>query len=96
MKELLAIRELLDDGDTKECEEALRSYSIANEAELMKAINSLQLKIDKNKQKILAAATSQEENIFNEDPKPKLKSSLQQPKDQPDLEEWINSVRKKR
>ena len=56
-------------------------------------INNLQVKIERTRQKIVAA-NSQEENIVMEE-KPKIKTSLQ-PKDQQDFDEWISSVRKKR
>lgn len=72
----------------------MKTYSLANEADLIKMINNLQAKVERTRQKIVAA-NSQEENIAMEEQKPKIKSSLQ-PKDQQDFDEWIASVRKKR
>lgn len=90
----MAIQELFDDGDVEEFYEALKSYSIANEAELIKAIGNLQVKIERTKQKIVAA-NSQEENTVHEEQKPKIKASLQ-PADQQDFDEWISGIRKRR
>lgn len=95
MNQLLAIQDLLEEGETDEFDQALKTYSLANEADLIKMINNLQAKVERTRQKIVAA-NSQEENIVNmEDQKPKIKSSLQ-PKDQQDFEEWIAGVRKRR
>lgn len=93
MNQLLAVQDLLEEGEMEEFEEALKSYSLSNEAELMKMINNLQAKVERTRQKIVAA-NSQEENMVIEE-KPKIKTSLQ-PKDQQDFDEWINGVRKKR
>ncbi|OXU27942.1 hypothetical protein TSAR_010339 [Trichomalopsis sarcophagae] len=94
LNQLLAVQDLLEEGDTEEFEQALESYSLANEAELTKMINNLQAKVERTRQKIVAA-NSQEENIVIEEPKPKIKTSLQ-PKDQQDFDEWITGVRRKR
>ena len=72
----------------------MQSYSLTNEAELIKMINNLQAKVERTRQKIVAA-NSQEENIVMEEQKSKMKSILQ-PKDQQDFDEWIAGVRKKR
>lgn len=93
LNQLLAVQDLLEEGETDEFEEALKSYSLSNEAELMKMINNLQAKVERTRQKIVAA-NSQEENMVIEE-KPKIKTSLQ-PKDQQDFDEWITGVRKKR
>ncbi|KAF7380485.1 hypothetical protein HZH68_016350 [Vespula germanica] len=94
LNQLLAIQDLLEEGETDEFDQALKTYSLANEADLIKMINNLQAKVERTRQKIVAA-NSQEENIVMEDQKPKIKSSLQ-PKDQQDFEEWIAGVRKRR
>ncbi|XP_015599321.1 actin-related protein 5 [Cephus cinctus] len=94
LNQLLAVQDLLEEGETEEFYQALKTYSLANEADLIKMINNLQAKIERTRQKIVAA-NSQEENIVIEDQKPKIKSSLQ-PKDQQDFDEWIAGVRKKR
>ncbi|XP_011299255.1 actin-related protein 5 [Fopius arisanus] len=93
LNQFLSIQDFLEEGDTEEFERALKSYNLANEAELIKMINNLQAKIEKTKQKIVAA-NSQEENVIIEE-KPKIKTSLQ-PKDSQDFDEWIAGVRKKR
>ncbi|XP_054007348.1 actin-related protein 5 isoform X1 [Hylaeus anthracinus] len=94
LNQLLAVQDLLEEGETDEFDQALKSYSLANEADLIKMINNLQAKVERTRQKIVAA-NSQEENIVMEEQKPKIKSSLQ-PKDQQDFDEWIAGVRKKR
>lgn len=93
LNQLLAVQDLLDEGETEEFQDALKSYSLANETELIKMMSNLQAKIEKTKQKIVAAS-SQEENIVIEEPKPKIKSNLQ-PEGQ-DFGEWITSVKKRR
>lgn len=94
LNQLMAVQDLLEEGETEEFDQALKSYSLANEADLMKMINNLQAKVERTRQKIVAA-NSQEDNIVIEEQKPKIKASLQ-PKDQQDMDEWIASVRKKR
>lgn len=89
----MAVQDLLEEGEIDEFDQALKTYSLANEADLIKMINNLQAKVERTRQKIVAA-NSQEENIVMEE-KPKIKSSLQ-PKDQQDFDEWIAGVRKKR
>jgi len=93
LNQLLAVQDLLEEGEMDEFDQALKSYSLANEADLIKMINNLQAKVERTRQKIVAA-NSQEENIVMEE-KPKLKTSLQ-PKDHQDFDEWIAGVRKKR
>ncbi|XP_011506105.1 PREDICTED: actin-related protein 5 isoform X2 [Ceratosolen solmsi marchali] len=94
LNQLLAIQELLEEGETEEFEEALQSYSLTNETELIKMINNLQAKVERTRQKIVAA-NSQEENIVMEEQKSKIKSNMQ-PKDQQDFDEWIAGVKRKR
>ncbi|KAH0953006.1 hypothetical protein HN011_012536 [Eciton burchellii] len=94
LNQLLAVQDLLEEGEIDEFDQALKSYSLANEADLIKMINNLQAKVERTRQKIVAA-NSQEENIVMEEQKPKIKSSLQ-PKDQQDFDEWIAGVKKKR
>ncbi|XP_068991223.1 actin-related protein 5 isoform X1 [Neodiprion pinetum] len=94
LNQLMAVQDLLEEGETDEFEEALKSYCLSNEADLIKMINNLQAKVERTRQKIVAA-NSHEENIVIEEPKPKIKSILQ-PKDQQDFDEWITGVRKKR
>lgn len=95
LNQLLSIQDLLEEGETEEFKEALQSYSLANEADLIKMINTLQTKVERTRQKIVAA-NSQEENIVLEEQKPKVKTNLLQPKDQQDFDEWIAGVKKKR
>lgn len=94
LNQLMAVQDLLEEGETEEFEQALKSFSLANEADLIKMINNLQAKVERTRQKIVAA-NSQEDNIVIEEQKPKIKASLQ-PKDQQDTDEWIASVRKRR
>ncbi|KOC60709.1 Actin-related protein 5 [Habropoda laboriosa] len=94
LNQLLAVQDLLEEGEADEFDQALKTYSLTNEADLIKMINNLQAKVERTRQKIVAA-NSQEENITVEEQKPKIKSSLQ-PKDQQDFDEWIAGVRKKR
>ncbi|XP_014206962.1 actin-related protein 5 [Copidosoma floridanum] len=95
LNQLLAVQELLEEGSTEEFKKALQSHSLATRADLLKAINNLQAKIERTKQKIVAA-NAQEENIAADEPKPKVLKSSLQPKDQQDFNEWIADIRKKR
>lgn len=95
MNQFLSVQDLHEEGEQEEFEEALKSYNLANEAELLKMISNLQAKVERTRQKIVAA-NSQEENLVIEDHKPKIKSTSMQPKDQPDFDEWIASVKKRR
>ncbi|XP_014235354.1 actin-related protein 5 [Trichogramma pretiosum] len=94
LNQLLAIQDLLEEGELEEFEEALKAHSLATEADLVKGINHLQAKIERTKQKIVAANT-QEDNLNSEEQKPKIKANLQ-PTDQQDFEEWISGIRKRR
>ncbi|XP_034949594.1 actin-related protein 5 [Chelonus insularis] len=94
LNQLLAVRDLIDEGEPEEFQRALKSFSLSNETELTKMINNLQTKVEKTRQKIVAA-NSQEDNVGIEETKSKIKTTLQ-PKDQADFDEWIAGIRKKR
>ncbi|KAK0180138.1 hypothetical protein PV327_005810 [Microctonus hyperodae] len=94
LNQFLAVQDLLEEGEPEEFGKALKSYNLANEAELMKMINTLQIKVERTRQKIVAA-NSHEENIVIDEQKPKTKTSMQ-PKDQPDFDEWIAGLKKRR
>ncbi|XP_058806615.1 actin-related protein 5 [Phymastichus coffea] len=94
LNQLLAVQDLLDEGETEEFEEALKTYSLTSEADLIKTIDHLQAKVERTRQKIVAA-NSQEETLVTEEQKPKVKPNLQ-PKDHQDFGEWIAGVRRKR
>lgn len=94
LNQLLAVKDLIEEGELEEFEEAIKSFKITTEAELNKMINNLQAKIEKTKQKIVAA-NSQEDNGGAEEQKSKIKPILQ-PKNQADFDEWISGLRKRR
>ncbi|KAH0564365.1 actin-related protein 5 [Cotesia glomerata] len=94
LNQLLAIQDLVEEGELEEFEQAIKSFNLANEAELTKMINNLQAKVEKTRQKIVAA-NSQEDNVGTEEQKPKIKPSFQ-PKDQAEFDEWISNLRKRR
>ncbi|XP_057325666.1 actin-related protein 5 [Microplitis mediator] len=94
LNQLLSVKDLVEEGELEEFEEAIKSFNITTEAELNKMINNLQAKIEKTKQKIVAA-NSQEDNVAVEEQKSKVKPSLQ-PKNQADFDEWISGLRKRR
>lgn len=91
---MLAIQDLVEEGELEEFEQAIKSFNLANEAELTKMIKNLQAKVEKTRQKIVAA-NSQEDNVGTEEQKVKIKPSFL-PKDQAEFDEWISSLRKKR
>lgn len=71
LNQLLYIQEMVEaDVDKEEIEKACAEYQIKNVQDLQKNINSLNAKIEKTKQKILAANNAEEsEEPANKQPK---------------------------
>lgn len=68
LQNLLSTRELYEEGEMKEFNKALQNLEIPNIAQLHKQIAIVETRIEKIKQKIIAANTAAE-NV--DDPKPK-------------------------
>ncbi|XP_021941474.1 actin-related protein 5 isoform X2 [Zootermopsis nevadensis] len=69
-------------------------YELSSGSDLQKLISQLQARIERTKQKIAAANTT--EDSVTEDPKPKILKQNVKPKDEEDFETWIARVRKRR
>ncbi|GLH02555.1 Actin-related protein 5 [Gryllus bimaculatus] len=82
LNQLLAVQDLVEEGEEEEFQQALDSYGLSNLADLQKMISQLQTRIEKTRQKIVAANTT-EEPIVEE---PKTKSKILKPKDQEEQE----------
>ncbi|XP_066994709.2 actin-related protein 5 [Anabrus simplex] len=94
LNQLLAAQDLMEEGEEEEFQQALESFSLSSVSELQKMINTLQARIEKTRQKIVAANTT-DENVV-EEPKPKVLKPMWKPKDEEDFDTWLADVRQKR
>lgn len=92
LNQLLAVQDLVEEGEEEEFQQALDSYGLSNLTDLQKMISQLQTRIEKTRQKIVAANTA-EEPIVEE---PKSKTKIHKPKDQEEFDSWIADIRHKR
>lgn len=90
LDQLLATQDLYDDGSEEEYRQALESHDLQNTEDLIKAINMISQRIEKNKQKMIAAA----EDVW-EEKTPKVKPGLQPPENE-DLITWLNEIKRKK
>ncbi|XP_069682790.1 actin-related protein 5 isoform X1 [Periplaneta americana] len=93
LNQLLAAQDL-EEGEENEFQKILDFYELSSGTDLQKLISQLQARIERTKQKIAAANTT-EDNVV-EDPKPKVIKQTLKPNDQEDFETWIAGVRQKR
>ncbi|XP_028168737.1 actin-related protein 5 [Ostrinia furnacalis] len=89
LNQLLAIQEMIEDGDTDEFNEAIKGFDIKSYEDLQRQIAAVNLRIEKNKQRILAAANAEE----NPDPRPS--GRMQPPSDPVALQAWLADTRAK-
>ncbi|XP_063829251.1 actin-related protein 5 [Ostrinia nubilalis] len=89
LNQLLAIQEMIEDGDTDEFNEAIKGFDIKSYEDLQRQIAAVNLRIEKNKQRILAAANAEE----NPDPRPS--GRMQPPSDPVALQAWLTDTRAK-
>ncbi|XP_046989142.1 actin-related protein 5 isoform X1 [Schistocerca americana] len=93
LNQLMAIQDLIEEGEEEEFKKALASYELENLNELLKMISQLQSRIEKTRQKIVAANTSEDPL---EEPKAKFPKTTFQPKNEEEHVSWIESLRLKR
>ncbi|KAJ9575058.1 hypothetical protein L9F63_007793 [Diploptera punctata] len=94
LSQLLAAQDFLEEGEDDEFQKILDFYELSNAGDLQKMVTHLQARIERTKQKIVAANTA-EENA-SEEPKSKILKQSLKPKDQEDFDTWITGVRQKR
>ncbi|KAL1139299.1 hypothetical protein AAG570_006285 [Ranatra chinensis] len=94
LNQLLAIQDLQEEGEETEFQNALKDFGLGSGDELPKIIGQIQVRIEKTRQKIVAANTT--EDPMSEEPKQKIIKQFQTPKDEEDFKSWIADVRKKR
>ncbi|KAJ0174633.1 hypothetical protein K1T71_009741 [Dendrolimus kikuchii] len=88
--QLLAIQDMIEDGDTDEFNEAIKGFDIKSYEDLQRQITNVQMRIEKNKQRIIAAANP-EENLES-----RASGGRMQPPSDPDaLQAWLNDTRAK-
>ncbi|XP_013179735.1 PREDICTED: actin-related protein 5-like [Papilio xuthus] len=92
MNQLLALQEIMEDGDTDEFNEAIKGFDIKNYEDLQRQITNVNSRIEKNKQRIAAAAAAAS---AGELPEPKPSGRLQPPADPEALQAWLNDTRSK-
>lgn len=96
LSQLLEVQSLINSGQEKAFQKALSSFDMGSEAELVKQIGNLQGRIQRTKQKI-AAANSTEDVVVSEEPKPKIpKQTALRLRDGEDAESWLARLRKDR
>ncbi|CAG4942502.1 unnamed protein product [Parnassius apollo] len=89
LNQLLAIQDLIEDGDTDEFNEAIKGFDIKSYEDLQRQISNLTMRIEKNRQRIAAAANAEEM------PEPKPSGRFQPPSDPEAFQIWLNDTRAK-
>ncbi|CAH1406402.1 unnamed protein product [Nezara viridula] len=93
LNQLLAIQDLQDEGEETEFQKAVSDFGLNSCEDLPKMIGQIQARIEKTRQKIVAANTS--EDPITEEPKQKI-MKFQTPKGEEDFKSWVEGVRRKR
>ncbi|KOB71321.1 Actin-related protein 5, partial [Operophtera brumata] len=86
----LDYQEMIEDGDADEFDEAIRGFEIKSYEDLQKQLTIVQTRIDKNKQRIAAAANPEEHVV-----EPRAASSRQPPTDPEAFQVWLTETRAK-
>nr|CAD7430709.1 unnamed protein product [Timema monikensis] len=94
LNQLLAAQDLLDEGEEEEFQNVLESYELSNVGDLQKMISSIQARIERTRQKIVAANTA-DDPIVEESKVKQIKQGLR-PKEQEEFESWIEGLKQKR
>ncbi|CAH2043689.1 unnamed protein product, partial [Iphiclides podalirius] len=89
MNQLLAIQDLIEDGDMDEFNEAIKGFDIKSYEDLQRQISNLNARIEKNRQRIAAAANPEEI------PEPKSTGRVQPPTDPEAFQVWLSDTRAK-
>ncbi|CAH3982613.1 unnamed protein product [Pieris brassicae] len=88
LQQLLSIQDLIEEGDTDEFEEAIKTFDIKSYADLQRQIANVQGRIDKNKQRIAAAANPEEVEV-------RPSGRMQPPQDPEAFQTWLAETRAK-
>ncbi|KAK9506840.1 hypothetical protein O3M35_008702 [Rhynocoris fuscipes] len=94
LHQLLAIQDLRDEGEEAEFEKALSEFGMSNSEELPKLIGQIQARIERTRQKIVTANTT--EDTITDDTKQKTMKQFNTPKDEEDFKVWLEGLRRKR
>ncbi|KAM3965653.1 actin-related protein 5 [Aphomia sociella] len=89
LNQLMAIQEMIEDGDTDEFNEAIKGFDIKSYEDLQRQISNVNMRIEKNKQRIAAAANA-EENLET-----RPTGRMQPPTDPEAFQIWLNDTRAK-
>lgn len=90
LNQLLAIQDMIEDGDNDEFNEAIKGFDIKSYEDLQRQITNLHMRIEKNKQRIIAAANA-EENL-----EVRTNTGRMQPPSDPEaFEAWLTDMRAK-
>ncbi|XP_063386419.1 actin-related protein 5 [Cydia fagiglandana] len=89
LNHLLSLQDMIEGGDTDEFNEAIKGLDFKSYEDLQKQITNLNMRIEKNKQRIVAAATA-DENI-----EVRPTGRFQPPSDPEAFQIWLNDTRTK-
>ncbi|XP_034834357.1 actin-related protein 5 [Maniola hyperantus] len=89
LNQLLALQDLIEEGDTEEFDEAIKSFEIKNYGDLQRQIANLNMRIEKNKQRIATAANAEEPA------EPRPTGRMQPPADPEAFQTWLDDTRAK-
>ncbi|XP_047992395.1 actin-related protein 5 [Leguminivora glycinivorella] len=89
LNHLLSLQDMIEGGDTDEFNEAVKGLDFKSYEDLQKQITNLNMRIEKNKQRIVAAATA-DENI-----EVRPSGRFQPPSDPEAFQIWLNDTRTK-
>ncbi|XP_063537225.1 actin-related protein 5 [Cydia strobilella] len=89
LNHLLSLQDMIEGGDTDEFNEAIKGLDFKSYEDLQKQITNLNIRIEKNKQRIVAAATA-DENI-----EVRPTGRFQPPSDPEAFQIWLNDTRTK-
>ncbi|XP_026321639.1 actin-related protein 5 [Hyposmocoma kahamanoa] len=89
LNQLLAIQDMIEDGDTDEFNEAIKGFDIKSYEDLQRQITNLHARIEKNRQRIAAAAAAEE------NPETRPTGRMQPPQDPEAFQIWLADTRAK-
>ncbi|XP_054269700.1 actin-related protein 5 [Macrosteles quadrilineatus] len=93
LNQLLAVQEMADEEDEEELQNALKLFNLSSLEELQKTIEQTQVRIERTRQRIVTANTSEDPGI--EEPKQKMGKYVSTPKEE-DFQQWLSGLKKKR
>uniref|UniRef100_A0A1B6L6D3 Actin-related protein 5 n=1 Tax=Graphocephala atropunctata TaxID=36148 RepID=A0A1B6L6D3_9HEMI len=94
LNQLLAVQDMADEGNEQELQRALKLFNLSSTDDLQKLVDQVQVRIERTRQRIVTANTTDESNI--EEPKPKVSKYVTTPREEEDLQQWVAGIKKKR